>query len=218
MEHKRLCISNSSCFFLFVLLLAIFRRTAKGFSGTFYHPLPSKCVTKIRLILLGTLKKVFARIVPYVVIQDVCGTWHVMCFRENNNGGSKRAYTVTAISHLLWNNLIWKDFQISTATVPMATAGRLVSGGITNVTPTFDHVFVWDHVTNENHYISTTVVPITTKPGRTYLERLLVIKSHDRLITSFRKITWQTKIIVSPLPQCLQPLNLTGLWLTLRDP
>ena len=42
------------------------------------------------------------------------------------------------------------------------------------------------------------------------------IKSHDPLITWFYEITWQTKTIISPLPQNLWPPNLTGWWLTLR--
>ena len=31
------------------------------------------------------------------------------------------------------------------------------------------------------------------------------------------KITWQTKAIIAPLPQCLWPPNLAGWWLTLSD-
>ena len=45
----------------------------------------------------------------------------------------------------------------------------------------YDLVVLEDHVTNQNHYISLTKVPI----GRmvTYIEGLLPIKSHDALIT-----------------------------------
>ena len=100
-----------------------------------------------------------------------------ICFRKKDNGGSKRAYTVTDIPHLLWNNRICKDFQISTTAVATATAGRLVTyhwrgRAFTHITPPFDHLVLRDHVTNDNHYISTMVVPIATKPGRTHLERL----------------------------------------------
>ena len=31
------------------------------------------------------------------------------------------------------------------------------------------------------------------------------------------KITWQTKTIISPIPQRLHPPNLTGWWLTIRN-
>ena len=41
-----------------------------------------------------------------------------------------------------------------------------------------------------------------------YLDRLHPIKSNDPLITWSCKITWQTKIIISPLPQCLRQSNL----------
>ena len=41
------------------LALLFFGRTAKSLLGTFYNSLPRKCVTKIRLILLDTLKTEF---------------------------------------------------------------------------------------------------------------------------------------------------------------
>ena len=50
------------------------------------------------------------------------------------------------------------------------------------------------------------------KLGRmvTYLDLLLPIKSNDHVFTWFCEITWQTKNIVSPLPQCLRPQNVAG--------
>ena len=42
--------------------------------GKFYYSLPRKCVTKIGLIPLETLKKVSVKTVPKFVIRDVCGT------------------------------------------------------------------------------------------------------------------------------------------------
>ena len=112
------------------------------------------------------------------------------------------------------------------------------------VTWAFDHVVLRDHVRKWNHYISSIKAPMATKLGRmvTYLDFLLLIKSHDPLIMwsckimwklkSFYlhyhsayghrtwqdgnlswwalacKVTWQTKIIISPLPQSLWPPNL----------
>ena len=51
---------------------------------------------------------------------------------------------------------------------------------------------------------------MTTKVGRmvTHFVGLLVIDSHDLLITRSSKITRQTKTNVSPLPQCALPLKL----------
>ena len=58
---------------------------------------------------------------------------------------------------------------------------------------------------------------MVTKFGRmkTYLEGLLPMKSQDAFIRWSCKITWQTKIIISPIPLCLWPHNLAGCWLTL---
>ena len=61
----------------------------------------------------------------------------------------------------------------------------------------YNHVVLWDHVTNEKHFISTTKMLMATIRGRmmTYLEWLLPIKSHDHIVMWSCKITWQTKII-----------------------
>ena len=55
---------------------------------------------------------------------------------------------------------------------------------------------------------------MTTKFCRmvNYREGFPPVKPHDLLITWSHKITWQTKIIISPRPQCLWPPNLTGWW------
>ena len=66
------------------------------------------------------------------------------------------------------------------------------------------------HVTNENHYISTTRLSIRL-PNLSYnLDGLLLIKSNGPLVSWYCKITWQTKIIISPISQCLRPPNLGG--------
>ena len=81
----------------------------------------------------------------------------------------------------------------------------------------FDHVVLWDHMTNQNHYIFTTTAPMATKLGRmvTNLEQLLAILLLYPLVTWSCKITWQTKNI-SPLKQCLRPPNLARCWRTFR--
>ena len=55
------------------------------------------------------------------------------------------------------------------------------------------HVVLQCHVTNKNHYISFTRVPMATKLDTmvTYLERLLTKKSFYGLITWSCKVTWQ---------------------------
>ena len=72
----------------------------------------------------------------------------------------------------------------------------------------FDHMAFQNHVTNSKH-ISTTRVPMPNKLNSiaSYRDELLPIKSHDTFITLSWKITWQTKIIKSPLTMCLWPLG-----------
>ena len=86
------------------------------------------------------------------------------------------------------------------------------------VTWLFDHVVLQDHVTNEIHYNSTTRVAITTKLGKmaAHLDGLLPIKIHYPLITWSCHITWQAKIIIYLLAQCLWPWNFVGWWLILK--
>ena len=63
-----------------------------------------------------------------------------------------------------------------------------------------DHVFLQGRVTNKNHYAR---VFMASNLGRiiTYLNVLLPIKSHVPLIAWSCEITWQTKTIITPLPQ-----------------
>ena len=81
-------------------------------------------------------------------------------------------------------------------------------GSYYQVTWPFNIVLLRDHVTNLNHYISTTTIPGATKPNRmvTYLEEPPAKKSHDHFLTWSCKITLKIKYIISPLIQ--------GLWLT----
>ena len=68
----------------------------------------------------------------------------------------------------------------------------------------------------ENNYISTTTNSMATELGSivTYFKGLLPFKLQDSYVTWSFGITWQTKIIISPLPQCLEPLNMEGWWLS----
>ena len=60
---------------------------------------------------------------------------------------------------------------------------------------------------------------MATKLGRmvTHLNQPLPIVSFYTLVTWSYEITWQTKNI-PPLPRCLWPPNLWGVWLTMRAP
>ena len=66
----------------------------------------------------------------------------------------------------------------------------------------FDNVAFWDHVTNYNHYISTTAVPMTIKLRRvvSHVEGLLLLGLYgtkpDPLNTWFCLMTRQTENIV----------------------
>ena len=66
--------------------------------------------------------------------------------------------------------------------------------------------------------ISLLHIPTATKLGRmmTYSERLLFITLLNPLLTRSCNITWQINTIIFPLPQCLQPLKLTGWGLPMR--
>ena len=81
---------------------------------------------------------------------------------------------------------------------------------IFKITWPFHHVVLRDRVTNWNHFNYTTRVVMATKISSmvTYLNGLLPIRSHDCFIAWSHKIMWQTKSIMSPLPQCLWQSNL----------
>ena len=119
-------------------------------------------MTKIGLISLFTLKKAFARIVPKVAIRGTCGTWHTMCFTENNNGRSKWEYTVTGIPHLRLTFLFVRiSIYISTIACGYQTCQ---DGDLQWGPPTHEHTWPFDHeIFWDQHFISTSQVPITTK-------------------------------------------------------
>ena len=81
----------------------------------------------------------------------------------------------------------------------------------------FDHVLFQSHVIEKSLYIhNQSGYPYKIGRMLTYLDEFLPIKSHHPLITWSCKITWQTKTILSPLPQCLWPWNIVGWWLILK--
>ena len=88
---------------------------------------------------------------------------------------------------------------------------------LSKVTWTFDHVVFQNLVTNWNHYIFVTTVPVATKLGRvvTLLEALVLKKSDVFWIMWSSVITWQIKNI-SLLPQCLWRPKLARWWLIMR--
>ena len=67
-------------FFFSFLLLFLDRLVFIVFYLCFCRLLVNICVTSIRLLSLDRLKKNSAANIPVVVICDVCGPWHLMCF------------------------------------------------------------------------------------------------------------------------------------------
>ena len=101
-----------------------------------------------------------------------------------------------------------KSLYLVPIQVPMATKlGRMgtwdLPWGASNhkVTWCFDYMVWRYHVTNWNHYISTTTVLVATKHGRmiTHLDGLLFIKYLDHLILWSSEVTWPSKTIISTM-------------------
>ena len=105
----------------------------------------------------------------------------------------------------LYGHLTWENGNLSWETSAYKVKWRFV------------HVLLRHHVTSQRRYISTTTVSMVTNFGKnvSHLPGLLPIKSLDTSITWSCEVMWQTKAIISPLSQCLWPLNLPGYWLTL---
>ena len=83
----------------------------------------------------------------------------------------------------------------------------------------YNHVVLWDHMTNLKHCVSTTIMLMATKYGwvMTYLAWRLPMKSHDHIIRWSCKIIWQTRIIMYRLTQCLWLSTLAGWRYTIRS-
>lgn len=94
------------------------------------------------------------------------------------------------------NNSICRNVYIFTITVSMATKPAKVAiyDGDQKF---FDHVVLWNHVTNQERYISTTRVAIDTKLCRlgTDFHGLRSIKSHEHFTAWSYEIRWQAQII-----------------------
>ena len=73
---------------------------------------------------------------------------------------------------------------------------------------------LWDHVTNWNHYISTISVSGYQNCQDGNLPWLSIMARYG-FISRSSKITWQTKIIISPLSHWLWAPRLRVLWLAL---
>ena len=101
---------------------------------------------------------------------------------------------------------LWElHYQSSYSHITLQDGHLLWWAPIHKVAWPFYHVALQDHVTSQSHYFFTTTVPMTTRLSRvvTYLERLHTEMSNNALIMWSCKVTWKTKTIISPLPDCL---------------
>ena len=146
--------------------------------------------------------------------------------------GKMMSYLYGVLPIMLVNPLVMWSYEITWQTEniisplprrisPPNLAGvwLTISGPTHKVTWLFNQVVLRDHVKKYNHYICTTPMPMAAKISRmvTYLERLVSMKLHDHIITWFCEITWQSKIIIYPLPQSLLLPNLEGWRQTMRS-
>ena len=76
----------------------------------------------------------------------------------------------------------------------MSMATKLGSHKITNP---FDHLVSQDHVTNKNHYSSTTTMSMATKLSRMDGDLPWGALTHKGTWTFDHMVTWQTKAIIS---------------------
>ena len=107
------------------------------------------------------------------------------------------------------------DISISIRPISSTFGKEVHLGELTQMRSIKQVLLTWsrqNHVTNWIYCISTTTMPIANQLGRimTILERLLPIMLLYALVTPFCETTWQSKNIISALPQCLWPPNLTG--------
>ena len=108
--------------------------------------------------------------------------------------------------HNAYSHNIWQDCDLTCAAF------------IHKVRWPYNHVVSSDHVTNSNHYISTTTMPMATKLGRVemYNDELPAIKPKVSLITWSWKLNWNIRFAISLLLKGLWPPNLARWWLTMR--
>ena len=111
-------------------------------------------------------------------------------WKASNHKATERPDDAVLQSHVTNENHYISTIRVR---VPMATKlGRMVAH-LDELLPTvswpFDHMILWDDVTNLNHYISAITMPMATKLGRivTYFERLLKLKSRNAFTRSLTK-------------------------------
>ena len=87
------------------------------------------------------------------------------------------------------------------------------------VTWSYNQVVCWDHVTNQNHYISTTTKRVAAKLGRVgiYDLKLPFITSCNPLITCSFQVTRIIRSVISLPQQGLWPPKLGRWWLIRRN-
>ena len=87
----------------------------------------------------------------------------------------------------------------------------------------YSHMALWSHCFTRSCYKLKPYLHYQNafgpKRGRKmiYLEQILTIKSHGHIIMWSCEITWDTKIIIYPLPQCLWLPNLARWEYTMRN-
>ena len=84
------------------------------------------------------------------------------------------------------------------------------------VIQSFDHMVLWDHVTNLKLYLHYNGAFGTKRDKMViYIDGPVPINLHDLSITWLCEIIWKPKTI-SLLPQCLWPPNLASWWLAIK--
>ena len=84
-------------------------------------------------------------------------------------------------------------------------------GSFHKIRKPFDHVLMQCHGTKQMCHISNIIITTDTKIGReiTYNEEHPFIKFQNPLSTWSCKVMWQIYYLITLLPQCLRPLNVT---------
>ena len=135
-----------------------------------------------------------------------------MCFRENSNGGSKRACGILLFNH-------WK--HVSTTTILMATKRGRVVTYIEGLLPIKSHepsiAWPWKitwKIKNISPLLQCSWPP--NLAGWLHTMKELHIRLHGPLITWSYVVSWKSKYIISPLPQGILPPELARWWLTMK--
>ena len=115
--------------------------------------------------------------------------------------------------HILQDHVTNLKNFISTTTAPIANKfGRIMSYFerlLAIKSYDLDHVAFQNHVTKYKNYITTTTLSMAYKLGKWWFT-LRGSFLNESLVTWFCEINWQSKIILSPLPQCFWTPNMAG--------